>query len=254
MFSLAPCLETFPSLRERHWCFLVRKHQKGDGERETVVDIISTELGRQYFLEHLRREFSEESLICTLMIYELRARPSYAYMQEIVHKCLEFDSPLCVNVPAATREDALSRAARVTPETPPAQFGNIFDRVQEELIILMDSSSLFRFKCSKLYTRYRAREPLPVHEVHLDLEDPASYVHNAESAFKRPDLEDQELLMQKKEKLPLLTSPTQTSTPEPIRNGFIRTATMSPSSHGGTGSFGSVRTSLSGAPGTPKNV
>lgn len=58
---------------------------------ETIYDVIATDLGQQYFLEHLRREFSEEQLICVLVRLTHASSHACAFRPGI-------DSSLCRDV------------------------------------------------------------------------------------------------------------------------------------------------------------
>lgn len=99
-------------------CFhLLRLIEGGDPSLE---DILASDLGVAYFREHLRREYSEENLLCVkvsllalfdLLIVVLQSidsfarQPSYRHMHDILDRFVRPGSPLEINIDFQTRCD-----------------------------------------------------------------------------------------------------------------------------------------------------
>lgn len=92
-----------------------------EGGDPSLEQILSAELGFAYFYEHLRREYSEENLVCistvgsaltffawfvqmcVQAIDRFCKRPSYRTLNDIIARYIRFDAPLEINVESHIR-------------------------------------------------------------------------------------------------------------------------------------------------------
>jgi len=111
---------------------------------ESISNLLSEDVGVDYFLRFSVRDYSVENILFWLDVHQYRSieKPLdlEIYSKSIYHKYVQVDSDLEINIDSSVRTNVEDRLAAPTTE--------LFDEALRSIVDLMTVSSLFKFRSS----------------------------------------------------------------------------------------------------------
>jgi len=159
---LIPCLKTIPAFTALFSPNLDEQTQKAASET-SLEEFLKTKRGFQFFMEHCRREFSEENLMCYHEIEEFHRRTNNENFLKIFNAYFADGAPFPVNLGQKTVRDIRLKEATLS-KMDLADLQSTFDAARHELLQLMEGDTYQRFIRSPLFVKYCKGEQLPVSE------------------------------------------------------------------------------------------
>jgi len=129
----------------------------------TLEELLGTARGLSFFMEHCRREFSEENLLCYQDIEMFRRHTNREGFMRLFTKYFAHHAPFPVNLPDSVLS-AIRRAEGDLVTMELQQIQVVFNDARKELLRLMETDTYLRFLRTNLFLSYARGEKLQTGE------------------------------------------------------------------------------------------